>query len=193
MKENPSPSKKELILQICEEKGFTVIHREEIELINRALSERLGPRGGATPSYIANVLIEAGKDVRYRDIMVKRRADDRYGDLFEGVLSFKNLEASEGSLREIDRLYHKFKAEGDKVGVARTELLATTGWRRASVMAKNRKLAPSIRLEKEEIACWFELWSENPEVFWDWLELRKRSQKFLKQFGDLSDSDGSYE
>ncbi len=193
MKENPLPSKKELILQICEEKGFTVVRREEIELINRALSERLGPRGGTTPSYIANVLIEGGKDVRYRDILIKRRADDRYGDLFEGVLSFKNLETAARSLKEIDQLYHKFKAEGDRVGMARTKLLATTGWRRASIMAKNRRLSPSIRLEKEEIARWFELWSENPEVFWDWLELRKKSQKFLQQFEDLSDSDCSYE
>ena len=186
MKENPLPSKKELILQIYEEKGFTVVGREEIELINQALSERLGPRGETTPSYIANVLIEAGKDVRYQDIMVTRRADDRYGELFEGVVAFKNLEAAERSLREINRLYHKFKADGDIVGMARTKLLATTGWRRASIMAKNKRIAPAIRLEKEEIARWFQLWSENPEVFWEWLELRKRSHKFQKQFGDLS-------
>jgi len=189
MKENALPSKKELILQICMEKGFTVVRREEIELIKRALAERIGPRGETTTSYIANVLIEAGKDVRYRDILVKRRADDRYSERFKGVLGFKNLEVAERSLREIDRLYQKFREEGDRVGMARTKLLATTGWRRASIMAKNKKLAPSTRLEKEEIAHWFELWSENPEVFWDWLELRKRSQKFQQQFGTLSDPD----
>lgn len=186
MKDTPVPSKKELIIQICEEKGFTVVRRKEIELINRALRERLGPRGETTASYIANVLIETGKDVRYRDILVKRRADDRYAQFFEGVLSFKSLETAEKSLREIDQLYHKFKAEGDRVGMARAQLLATTGWRRASIMAKNKKLSPSVRHEKEEIAHWFELWNENPEVFWDWLELRKKSQKFQKQFGNHS-------
>lgn len=186
MRENPVPRKKELILQICEEKGFTVVRLNEIELINRILREKLGPQGETTPSYIANVLIEAGKDVRYRDILVKRKADDRYAELFEGVLSFKSLEAAEKSLREIDQLYHKFKAEGDRVGMARAQLLATTGWRRASIMAKNKKLSPSVRQEKEEIAHWFELWNDNPEVFWDWLELRKKSQKFQKQFGNHS-------
>ncbi len=186
MRENPVPRKKELILQIYEEKGFTVVRRKEIELINQTLKEMLGSQGETTPSYIANVLIEAGKDVRYRDILVKRRADDRYAELFEGVLSFKSLEAADESLREIDQLYHKFKAEGDRVGMARARLLATTGRRRASIMAKNKKLSPSVRQEKEEIAHWFEFWNDNPEVFWDWLELRKKSQKFQKQFGNHS-------
>ena len=36
--------------------------------------------------------------------------------------------------------------------------------------------------QKEEVAHWFAIWLETPGAFFDWLELRKQSPEFQRQF-----------
>jgi hypothetical protein len=39
-------------------------------------------------------------------------------------------------------------------------------------------VSPDKRAEKQEIATWFRIWLETPDLFFDWLELRKASEEF---------------
>ena len=54
--------------------------------------------------------------------------------------------------------------------------------RRAALIASNRKVAADKRAEKEEIAQWFTIWLQTPELFFDWLALRKQSEDFRQRF-----------
>jgi hypothetical protein len=51
------------------------------------------------------------------------------------------------------------------------------------MIAGNKRVSPARRAEKEEIRQWFRVWIENPEVFFDWLELRKQAPEFVEKFG----------
>jgi hypothetical protein len=56
--------------------------------------------------------------------------------------------------------------------------LALLGRRRAEFIGRNRRVGLQKRLQKMEISAWFRLWLESPELFEDWLALRKRTPEF---------------
>jgi hypothetical protein len=57
------------------------------------------------------------------------------------------------------------------------------------MIARNRKVQPEKRAAKEEIGRWFTIWLETPDTFFDWLEVRKQTPEFQKQFPPESDDE----
>jgi hypothetical protein len=53
------------------------------------------------------------------------------------------------------------------------------------MIARNHKVEPHKRAEKEEIAGWFRIWLETPDVFFDWIDVRKKSPEFTAKFPNL--------
>ena len=54
-------------------------------------------------------------------------------------------------------------------------------------MAANDRLGPVKRSEKREIAKWFKVWLDVPDLFYDWLEVRQKSREFRRMFPDFND------
>jgi hypothetical protein len=102
----------------------------------------------------------------------------RYAPLFEHILSFRSYLEAEESLRRLDKLLHGFAAASDKDGVEYCRDIALQGRRRAEMITRNPRVDPVKRSQKREIALWFQIWLEDPELFWDWLELRKAAPGF---------------
>jgi hypothetical protein len=177
-------TKKELILQICDHENFVSISREEIEIINDLLEKELGPHGKTSPSYIANVLVKAGKDVQYKDILVKTKPPDKYEKELEGLLQFKDLKEAEETIQRMCELEKQFKQKDDRAGLEYLRQLAEKGYKRCLMIAKNEKVEIHKREEKKEIAFWFKLWLDNPGVFNIWIELRKQSPEYKEKFGN---------
>ncbi|HYY42970.1 MAG TPA: hypothetical protein VE775_09580, partial [Pyrinomonadaceae bacterium] len=50
------------------------------------------------------------------------------------------------------------------------------------MIARNPKVAERKRAEKAEIAEWFTVWLQTPELFQDWLGLRQRAPEFQQRF-----------
>jgi len=105
----PGKTKKELILEIFNEEGFNELSDDEIRLINERLVAIHGRGGAASPAYIANILIAAGKRVRYHDYLTSSPEPDQYAEDFAGLLKFDTLAAAESSIRTLDRLYRRFQ------------------------------------------------------------------------------------
>ena len=104
-------------------------------------------------------------------------------DVFEHLLHFATLEEAEATLRRLDALWRESRAAGDGARAAHVLEVAREGRRRAQMIAGNRRVAPEKRAEKEEIRQWFRVWLESPDVFFDWLELRKQSPEYVERFG----------
>jgi hypothetical protein len=49
-------------------------------------------------------------------------------------------------------------------------------------LAKNPALDQLTRTEQAEIAEWLAVWIQTPNLFREWLELRRRSAEFRNQF-----------
>lgn len=101
----------------------------------------------------------------------------------EHLLRFSTLEEAEATLRMLDGLLRESRAAGDAARAERVLEIAREGRRRAQMIAGNRRVAAEKRAEKEEIRQWFRVWLEAPEMFFDWLELRKHAPAFVEKFG----------
>ncbi len=82
----------------------------------------------------------------------------------------------------LDELMRKFQAHGEHAAAERVLNVGRLGKRRAEMISRNPKVEKQKRAEKEEIASWFRIWLETPDVFFDWLDVRKQAPDFQAKF-----------
>jgi hypothetical protein len=177
-----TPSKKQIILDYCQVQGLKRFGSEEIRAIGNELRRRLGPQQRTSPSYIAAVLRGAGKRVEYEDRYAAPWMEEPYASRLKGALQFQDLATAEASLRKLDEIYRDYRESSDRVGTNLVRSLVLKGKLRAASLAASPRVRPEKRREKQEIARWFLVWLETPDLFFDWLELRKASAEFQKTF-----------
>lgn len=173
------PTKKAMILEIARDLAVPRFTAAEVEQIRRQLVVRLGAAGKTSADYIAGVLETAGMRVFWS---TRADTEGQYEEEFHDLLHFATLEDAEMCLVRLDELYRKFRSEGESAAAERVLEVARLGRRRAEMIARNRKVEPEKRMEKEEIMQWFQIWLETPDTFFDWLEVRKASPEFVKHF-----------
>jgi hypothetical protein len=101
-----------------------------------------------------------------------------YDTILDGVLVFATLEETEETILRLENLRQRFLANSDKKGVEYCRQVALAGRRRSAMIAGNRRISAGKRLQKSEAARWFQIWIDTPEIFADWLALRKDSEEF---------------
>jgi len=117
-------------------------------------------------------------DDRYLDPLM----EEPYASRLDGALRFQDFASTEESLRRLDAAFREYREVSDRVGTSLVRSLVLKGKQRAGSLGANRRVNPEKRREKQEIALWFHVWLETPDLFFDWLELRKRSEDFQRQF-----------
>ena len=83
-------------------------------------------------------------------------------------VEWKTFDQLEASLRALQQLYtdsHDSRSELRKAVIRAKD--------RARFAARNPKVAPEKRAEKEEMVRWMLVWLENPLIFTDWIVLRR--------------------
>jgi len=98
---------------------------------------------------------------------------DEFARRLKDSLRFSNLDEAEASVRAIDSLFRQCRQAGDPAGIRLCRARLSEGLRRARRLAGDARLSPAKRREKEEIARWFQLWLEGPDLFFDWLSARQ--------------------
>jgi hypothetical protein len=175
-------TKKALILETAREINVQKWTPAEIDQLRRRLVAEHGEAGKTGSDYIADVLKDAGQSVV---LNLQEEAEEQYEEEFEDLLHFKTLVDAEVSIMRLDELMRKFRAHGEHAAVDRVLNVARLGKRRAEMIARNHKVEPQKRAEKEEIAGWFRIWLETPDAFFDWLDVRKQSPEFRAKFPQL--------
>ena len=178
-KDHPQ-TKKDLILEIARSLKMARFTPAEIEQIRRQLVARLGEAGKTSTDQVAGVLEDAGLRVVWS---TRADTEGRYEEEFQDLLHFSTLEEAEMCLIRLDELWRRFVFEGETAAAERALEVARLGRRRAEMISRNAKVEAKKRAEKREIAQWFQIWLETPDAFFDWLELRKQSAEFQKNFG----------
>jgi len=179
-------SKKQIILEYCRAKALERIGPEEIRALENELRARLGSNLKTSPSYIARVLREAGKNVEYHDRFTAPSMEEPYASRLRNLLQFHDFESAEASLRKLDEVYREYRQASDRIGTGLVRSLLQKGKLRAGSLAANPQVSPEKRAEKREIATWFRIWLETPDLFFAWLELRKASEEFRRLFREMN-------
>ena len=169
----------------------------EIRAIQAELARRLGSGPRPSRSYVAGVLAEAGIRVEIDDKYVDPWMDEPYAERLKGLLEFSNFAKAEDSISKLGAAYQEYRELGDRVGAGLVRSLMLKGKQRAASIASSPRLSLEKRQEKREIASWFRVWLETPDLFADWLDLRKHSLEFRRLFpaddgpGRQADSSGN--
>jgi len=106
--------------------------------------------------------------------------DPPYESELQGVLSFRSFADAERTLSRLQELRQKYLAEGDDKGHEYCRQIALLGRRRAELIGRNPKVSEVKRKQKLEVAAWFRIWLETPDLWQDWLEMRKASRSFVE-------------
>lgn len=186
-----SRTKYDLIMEVWEALDCESIGRAELEAIEEAVRGQFGEGAIETPMTLARLLADEGAELRHAEILkldVERRAEDAYAAAFRNLIKFGTFAEAEATLKNLENLRQKFSRENDREGLRRLRAKTVQARERAQMISKNQKVAPEKRDEKAEIAEWFKIWLETPEIFSSWHSLRKRSPDFKKRF--LSTEDG---
>jgi len=181
-----SRTKTDLIIEVWEALDCESVGAQEIAAIEEAVRGQFGEGAVASPMILARLLADEGAELRHAEIMeldVERRSESPYDAMFRNVLRFSDFKQAVVSIRNLENLRKKFLREGDKEGLRLVRETALRGKSRAQMISKNEKVEPRKRDEKAEIAEWFTIWLQNPDIFESWVELRQNSKDFKEKFG----------
>ncbi len=177
------PSKKQILLEFFAARGRGPFEVEDLRAARDELRRQLGAGDRTSFGYMASILRAAGYEVRYEDRFTDPVMPEPYATRLKGLLEFRDLARAEQSLRRLDAIYREYLGATDRLGTNIVRALVKKGKLRAQSLAANPRVQAPKRQEKEEIASWFQIWLETPDLFADWLELRKASDEFRQLFG----------
>jgi hypothetical protein len=177
-------SKQEMVLDIYDREAMGEVTAREIAVINQALVEEFGEGGAMTPAEIARILHDEDLPIQFNQVFRMMAPNEKYENLFDSLAFNTTLEQAEASIQRIDELYGKFQRTGDKTGVRFARQTARFAKRNAEEAARRHR-AGLDRQEQTEIAQWFTVWLQTPDLFAQWLELRKATAEFKDLFEKL--------
>ncbi len=188
-----SRAKDDLIIEVWESLDCESVGAKELSAIEQAVRGRFGDGAVDNPMIIARLLADEGAELRHAEIMelfVKYEQNDPYDAMFRGLLKPGDFKQTLGTIRDLENFRRKFLGDADKKGLHRLREIGLRGKNEAASAAQNTSLSEIERKEKKEIAAWFALWLETPELFENWVALRRASPEFIENFGTGS-ADGS--
>jgi hypothetical protein len=184
-KEWQARTKRELMIEVWEHLDCESVGAKEVEAVREAVRERFGEGAVESPARVARVLADEGAELRHAEVLeldARWRTQDPYEAAFRNVLKFSTFEEAAASIRRLDNLRKQFRRKGDKEGLRRVQETVLKGKQRAQMIARNPAVNERKREEKAEMAEWFTVWLNQPEIFEDWLSLRLTSKDFRARF-----------
>jgi hypothetical protein len=178
-------TKRDLMIEVWEHLDCESVGASELEEIARVVRERFGEGATESPVVMARLLADEGAELRHAEVLeldAQHRAADPYEAMFRNVLKFSDFAQAAGSIRNLENLRRQLTRKKDEAGLRRVREVGLKGKQRALMIARNPKVDERKRAEKAEIAEWFTVWLQTPEIFQDWLELRRRSKDFRERF-----------
>ncbi|MEO6587900.1 MAG: hypothetical protein ABIP06_01115 [Pyrinomonadaceae bacterium] len=180
-----SRTKNDLIIEVWEALDCENVGAKEIAAIENAVGEQFGQSAIDQPMKIARLLADEGAELRHAEILaldVERRLESPYEPMFRNILKFADFKQALNSIRNLENLRRKFQNESDKEGLRLVRDVGQKGKQRAQMIAGNERVEQQKRAEKNEIAEWFILWLQSPEIFENWVQLRRNSKDFKEKF-----------
>jgi hypothetical protein len=182
-----SRTKNDLIIEVWEALDCENVGANEIIAIETAVREQFGEAAVDSPMVIARSLADEGAELRHSEIMklfVERNQNTEYDALFRNVLKFDGVDPALATIRDLENIRRKFVEENDRNGLRMLRETALRGKQDLLSSARDPRIPQESRDIKTEAANWLTIWLQSPEVFENWIGLRRRSPDFKKKFGD---------
>jgi hypothetical protein len=194
----------DLIIEVWEALDCESVGTHELERIQEALREKFGEGALLSPAAIARAVADEGAVLRHPevfecDLIWRKRLLARGG--MKDQLDFTDLSSAFESLVRIEERRLRTegqggigeKGKGERVSGARNKESELKELRNvvmaardeALLRARSRILEEDQRRQSKEISEWLKVWLQSPELFSDWLDLRRRSPEFRSKFPEV--------
>jgi len=179
-------TKRELIVEVWEYLDCESVGARELEQIQQALRDRFGEGGRDSPATIARIVADEGAVLRHPEVFAcdlkwRRRSVDDHS--FAEDLDFSSLSGAFSSMVKLEEKRLELHVN-DARGLAQLRDIVTSARKDALLRARSRIIEAAQREEAKEVSQWLTIWLQAPELFSDWLDLRRRSPDFRKRFSE---------
>jgi hypothetical protein len=96
------------------------------------------------------------------------------------LIHIETLAGAETALAGLEQ--RRQQGAGDRFALEALQRAGRRVREKASLVIRNTRSHSLVRQEWEEIGSWFLIWLQNPDLFTNWLELRKKSAEFRSRF-----------
>ncbi len=183
-----SKTKADLAIEVWEKLDCENVGAAEIEAIEIVLREQFGQQAVDSPMRIARLLADEGAALRHAEIMelyLARAADRPYEAAFKNLLDITGLESALTAIRNLERLRLKYIYVNDREGLRLVREAGIAAKENAAETAARPRADTVLRHVNAEIAEWFRVWLQTPDMFENWVELRQVSRDFKVKFGGI--------
>jgi len=185
-------TKRALIVALWNRLGRSSIGESELRKIQGSIRRQFGQGGEESPAAIARVLADEGAELRHPEI-IEFDARWREAEIESDAARFKGLEdfllgqplrlkKAEALIKRLEKLRKNSERTGDQTTLKQVRTMVANARQVAESLGKDRTLDPLERSEQAELAEWLKVWIQTPNLFADWLDLRRRSPDFRKKF-----------
>ena len=165
-------TKDQVILEVWKNTGRELVTATELDKIQQALSEHFGSE--LSPASIARVLADHGARLGHPEIL---QADTRWRErqhfFTPDDLSFDSITAAFAFIEKLQQL-HDQPSLRQSVQQIKHEL---------DYLGTSSKAPANRRAVAREAAQWLTVWLQNPQIFPEWLDLRRSTGEFRELFG----------
>ena len=181
-------NKTDLIIEVWEKLDCESVGAKEIIAIENAVRERFGQRAVDSPMITARLLADEGAELRHAEIMglYLDRAEKTppHDAALRNLFDLSDLARVERSLKNAENLRLKLLKEKDQDGLRLLRERAIEAKSDAKTSANDKRLSDLERASQTESAEWITLWLQSPELFANWVTLRRSSNEFKTRFGE---------
>jgi hypothetical protein len=190
-------TRRELIIEVWEALDCESVGARELEEIQQALQAKFGVGALESPAAIARAVAEEGAVLRHPEVFdcdVKWRKQRMEKTRFGDGLDFSDLSSAFESVVKIEEARMKIqtagKGQGERVTsvnnkAAESKILRDTviaAREELLLRGRSKILDDGQRRQAKEISEWLRIWLQSPELFSDWLDLRRRSPEYREKF-----------
>ena len=187
-------NKRDLIIEVWEYLDCESVGASELEQIQQVLIEKFGAGALMSPASIARTVADEGAvlrhpevfqcDVNWREQNLKRRE-------FREELDFSNVSSAFESVVKLEERRLQLQiGDGSNGATGLRELrdIVAAARKDSLLQARSKILDGSVREQLKEISEWLTVWLQSPDLFSDWLDLRRRSPEYKKKFPEETDA-----
>ena len=179
-------NKADLAIEVWEYLDCESVGAKEIVAIEIAIRERFGESAVDSPMVTARLLADEGAELRHSEIMALYL--DRAGQppphdaALKNLFDLTDLQRAESSLKRAENLRRKLFSDKDQNGLRLLRKRAIDAKTEARTSAGDKRPSEDEHKIQNEAAEWITLWLQSPELFENWVKMRKASKDFKTAF-----------
>lgn len=180
-----SRTKHDLIIEVWEALDCESVGARELERIQEALHEKFGEGAVASPAAIARTVADEGAQLRHPEVFecdVNWREKNLEKRTFKDELDFSDLSLAFASVVKIEEQRLQLQTDSEADGLEELREIVLAARKDLLFKARSKIIERDVLEQLQEAAQWLAVWLQSPELFSDWLDLRRRSPDFRKKF-----------